>query len=84
MQEPEALYDVPYIAARYRCSEKTARRIMHQMEHITRPRLLVTASAICQYDYDLAHPQQRSVKRRSAIIRPPTDGPIPRRKPCLS
>lgn len=39
------------IAERYRCSEKTARRYMRQMEHMEKP-LRVTEDAVKQWELD--------------------------------
>ena len=45
----EKLYGVPEIMDRYGCAERTARKIMRDMDHQEVPRLLVSERAVKAY-----------------------------------
>lgn len=55
----EALYGVPDIMARYNCCRHTASKLMHQMRHLTTPRLMVTESAVKAWESE--QQKERSV-----------------------
>lgn len=67
----EALLGVPDIMARYKVCRHTASKLMHQMRHLTTPRLMVTESAVKAWECD------QMKKERSVID---NDLRIPRRK----
>ena len=63
------LLTVKEMAERYKCSEKTARRYMRQIDHMEKP-LRVTETAVESWEYSrtqeaqTAEPVQRKPKRR--------------------
>lgn len=63
------LLDVNDIAERYRCSPKTARRYMKQMEHMVKP-LRVTELAVESWEADRTREAPQSyINRQSKAIK---------------
>lgn len=58
------LLTVKEMAERYKCSEKTARRYMRQMEHMERP-LRVTENAVESWEYSRTHDAQSAEPART-------------------
>lgn len=76
----EALYGVTDIMARYGCCRHTASKMMHQMRHMTEPRLMVSESALRAWEYEKTKSpgdKPRKRKERMVIL---DDTRIPRRK----
>ena len=72
----EALLGVTDIMERYKCCRHTASKLMHQMHHLTSPRLMVTESAVKAWEYEQM--DERPRKRERLVIL--SDKRIPRRK----
>ena len=62
------LLTVKEMAERYRCSEKTARRYMRQMEHMEKP-LRVTESAVAAWEVERTYEPQRGCKKQPVRTR---------------
>jgi len=76
----EALYGVSDIMARYGCCRHTASKMMHQMMHMTSPRLMVSESALRAWEYEKTKSSSERPRRRIERMVILDDTRIPRRK----
>ena len=75
----EKLLTVADIMDRYHCCRDTASKIIHQMRHITSPRLMVSESAVMAWEYQQSQPTEKKPRRSREPI-PVVVTSIPRRR----
>ena len=76
----EALLGVSDIMARYNCCRHTASKMMHQMRHMTEPRLLVSESALRAWEYEKTKSPGEKPRQKAGRMVILNDLRIPRRK----
>lgn len=76
----EALLGIADIMERYGCCRHTASKMMHQMRHIERPRLMVTESAVKAWECEKTISPGTKPRRRMERMVILNDVRIPRRK----
>ena len=76
----EALLGVNDIMARYNCCRHTASKMMHQMMHMTEPRLMVSESALRAWEYEKTKTPGEKPRKKMGRMVILDDVRIPRRK----